>query len=323
MSRLAYDWKTVVCRPALPMDTPDVLRLTAKIWDGHDYVPQVWESWLADPSLLTVVAEYGGRVVGLYCLARQGPGEWWLQGLRVDPDYQGRGIASRLHDYMLAHWQSACDGVLRLGTSEKRLPVQHLCQRSGFRKVGAYRWYQAAALEMGGHSFRPVQPSEIPRAVQAAVNNPLSELCFGLMDLGWEWAAPTPERMAAAVERGRAYWWEPGAGLLVLGEDDEGPELFPAVQLCACALERLPALLGEYRWLAAALGYQRAVWVAPTQPQLIAALQAAGFEPAWEHALYLYEKKQPTRRVGYGIIRKRQRRFKPPGVFLERSRSLA
>src|SRR3989304_1033395 len=33
----------LVCRPALPVDTPAVLDLTARIWDGGDYVPRVWD----------------------------------------------------------------------------------------------------------------------------------------------------------------------------------------------------------------------------------------------------------------------------------------
>ena len=39
----------LVCRPALPMDTPQVLDLAKHIWEGHDYIPYVWNDWLADP----------------------------------------------------------------------------------------------------------------------------------------------------------------------------------------------------------------------------------------------------------------------------------
>ena len=39
----------IVCRPALPMDTPDVIELTRRIWEGEDYVPHVWAEGLQDP----------------------------------------------------------------------------------------------------------------------------------------------------------------------------------------------------------------------------------------------------------------------------------
>ena len=37
----------VVIRPTLPSDTPDVLEFCKRIWDGHDYIPYVWDEWLA------------------------------------------------------------------------------------------------------------------------------------------------------------------------------------------------------------------------------------------------------------------------------------
>jgi GNAT superfamily N-acetyltransferase len=126
------DLFVVVCRPALPKDTADVMALTREIWNGNDYIPYVWAEWLADPEGLLAVAEYGGRVVGLAHLSSKGSGEWWLQGLRVHPALQGRGIASRLHGYILDTWQRNPGKVLRLATSSARLPVHHLCQRTGF-----------------------------------------------------------------------------------------------------------------------------------------------------------------------------------------------
>ena len=89
----------VVCRPALLKDTADMLELTSHIWEGNDYLPQVWAEWLADPEGFLAVAEYGGRVVGIAMLECQQPGEWYLAGLRVHPEMEGRGIAGRLHDY--------------------------------------------------------------------------------------------------------------------------------------------------------------------------------------------------------------------------------
>lgn len=115
------DWQSpasfpvLVCRPALPKDTPDVIELTRTIWEGEDYVPSVWPTWLADPCGLLAVGEYGPRVVGLVKLTCLGQGEWWLEGLRVHPAYEGRGFASHLHDYVLDYW-------IRNGASSAWLP---------------------------------------------------------------------------------------------------------------------------------------------------------------------------------------------------------
>lgn len=95
---------TVVCRPARQSDTQEVMELTSTIWEGDDYVPKVWQDWLADPEGILAVAEHEDRVIGLGKLTLLAPGEWWLEGLRTHPDFEGHGVASHLHEYLLNFW---------------------------------------------------------------------------------------------------------------------------------------------------------------------------------------------------------------------------
>jgi GNAT superfamily N-acetyltransferase len=127
---------TVVCRPALPKDTQQVLDLTRQIWEGEDYVPYVWEEWLSDYEGMLSVVEYGGRVIGLGKLSLLAPGQWWLEGLRIHPEFQGRGIGSHLHNYLIERWLKIGDGVIRLVTGSSRLAVHHMSERTGFKKIG-------------------------------------------------------------------------------------------------------------------------------------------------------------------------------------------
>ncbi|MGW8252086.1 MAG: GNAT family N-acetyltransferase, partial [Anaerolineales bacterium] len=217
----------VVCRPALPKDTADVMALTHDIWDGNDYVPYVWAEWLADAESLLAVAEYGGHVVGLAHLAWKGGGEWWLQGLRVHPEQQGRGIASRLHDYLLDGWQRRQGSVIRLATSSARLPVHHLCQRTGFTRVGEYRKYAAPVLKDRAHAFQPVQASQSVEALESVRRSPLFAKVHHLLYLDWYWGELTLERMEETIRRGGVYWWlgegDSRTGLVAVDfdEDDE------------------------------------------------------------------------------------------------------
>ena len=133
----------VVCRPALPLDAPDVLEFTKFIWDGHDYIQYVWKDWFADPQGLLAVAQYGPHAVGMAKVTLLSPGQWWLEGLRVDPKFQGLKIGSHLHEYMDAWWLKHCDGTLRLMTSSQRVQVHHLCERTGFAKIAEVTGYDA------------------------------------------------------------------------------------------------------------------------------------------------------------------------------------
>ena len=300
----------LVCRPALPKDTPEVLELTRTIWEGEDYVPHVWPEWLADPGGLLAVAEYGGRVAGLGKITRLGADEWWLEGLRVHPELEGRGIASHLHDYLTGYWERCHSGVIRLATASFRKPVQHLCERSGFRKVGEYTSYAAPALEPppgggSGPAFYALSLADVAEALDFIEQSPQLPGSAGLMDIGWQWAAPSLDYLEEAIQRGQAWWWRRGRrrnqrerrALLLANEDQEegGEGLFLRLQLLACPGEDLNTCLLDFRVLAGASGYAKVTWMAPLDPGLAATLQAAGFHRDWDASLYLYEKVHPTK----------------------------
>jgi GNAT superfamily N-acetyltransferase len=289
------DLHVLVCRPALPKDTAEVMALTSRIWDGHDYVPQYWQEWLDDPLGLLAVAEYGGRVVGLAKLSRYGDDQWWLQGLRVDPEFQGRGIASRLHHYILEHWERHLGGVLRLATSSARLPVHHLCDQTGVRKVGEYLSYVAPALDGPAGAFTRMAEGEAGQALDLIRRSELFWLGNGLVDLSWQWGELKEQHLVEAVREGRALWWAAPAGesgaLLVDVDDEDGQaELF--LRVASCSQSDLHAILMDFRRLAAQRGCSRAAWMAPAGDGIRLALDSAGFVRDWDHSLYLYEKRR-------------------------------
>jgi len=293
----SLDWqrpetlRTLVCRPALPKDTPDVMELTRTIWEGEDYVPAVWADWLEDYEGVLAVAQYGRRVVGLCKLSRLGADEWWLQGLRVHPEYEGRGIASHLHAYMLGAWQRTGSGVLRLATASFRAPVQHLCDRTGFKKIGEFTPFIAPGLPAEAAGFALISESEAENAYEFVRRETSFQLTGGLMETGWEWVSITKERLLEAAQNGRLWWWEQGKALLAVREDEEEGAL--VLSLVSCPPQDLSACLLDYRRLAGSLGFGRAGWFAPLGTGLEAALGSAGYQREWDASVYLYEKRHP------------------------------
>lgn len=285
------DIYTVVCRPALPKDTPDVMELTRNIWEGEDYVPFVWEDWLSDPHGLLAVAEYGGRVVGLNKLTHLGHDEWWMEGLRVHPKYEGRHIASHLHDYLLGYWERTAGGILRLITASYQVTVHHLCQRTGFIKSGEYSPFEADSLHDEDFPWTPVKIEAVDQAGEFIRNSESLPLCGNIMDLGWKFASPSSGHLTEAARQGKAWWWQDQQGLLIL-QDDEDEKTTASLSLVACPVRRMSDILSGFRRLAGRLGKDRASWFAPLHPEAISSLSSAGFERAWEESIFLYEKKE-------------------------------
>jgi GNAT superfamily N-acetyltransferase len=289
--------RRVTCRPALPQDTGDVLELTKTIWEGHDYVPRVWEEWLADPEGLLAVAEYAGHVVGISKLSRLTSDEWWLEGLRVHPKYQGQGIAAHLHDYLLDYWQRKAGGVIRLATASFNSKVHQMCERRGFRKVLEVSSFVSPQFpeECVGsisHLWTALRDDEIQIAWNIIHRSSLLALYAGLMDLDWHWGKVTVNRLAEAIQEQRAWWWRDRQGLLIQRLDEEEGISFPVIQLVACPFEAIADCLRDFKSFAFSQGYQRVRWFAPLHLELNKAMEEAGFQRDWEDSLYIYEKQK-------------------------------
>jgi len=279
----------LVCRPALAKDTDEVMELCSHIWEGGDYIPQVWDEWLADPDGLLGVAELGGRVVGVFKLTRFAEKEWYLEGLRVHPEVQERGIASHIHDYVLETWHQMGSGILRLTTGSYNVKVHRMCERSGFIRTGEFIPYRATCLAEETKSFTAVLTSEISEAMEYVISSPTQALSWGLINLGWVYADPQVKHFQEAVNEGHAWWWKGRRGFISIWEDREDDEHAPGIQLIACQTHELLELLVDYQRLMGQVGYQTAGWVAPNQAEVLASLEKAGFQRSWDVTLYIYE----------------------------------
>ncbi|OGO28153.1 MAG: hypothetical protein A2136_08070 [Chloroflexi bacterium RBG_16_54_11] len=279
----------VVCRPALQKDTPEVMELCSHIWEGGDYVPQVWQDWLADPEGLLGIAEMGGHVVGIFKLTRFQVDEWYMEGLRVHPDVQGRGIAAHIHEYVLETWRRMGNSLIRLTTGSYNVKVHQMCERSGFMRVAEFIPYRAPVLMEESENFTRLEPGEASRAMEFVLPSPAHALSWGLINLGWVFANPQLKHVQEAARDGHAWWWRSGAGYLSIWEDEEDGRREPGIQLIACPMDHLEELLLDYRRLVGKLGYASAGWVAPNQPTVLACLERAGFQRSWDVSLYIFE----------------------------------
>jgi GNAT superfamily N-acetyltransferase len=286
---LLNDLDVIVCRPALQKDTDEVLELCSHIWEGGDYIPSVWEEWLGDPDGLLGVAELGGHVVGVFKLTKFSEQEWYMEGLRVHPDAQGKGIAAHIHDYVLETWRRMGSGIIRLVTGSYNIKIHHMCEKAGFKRIAEFIPYRAPGLNDVRGRFTRLEQEEAERALYFICNSPTHALSSDLINLGWVYANPQLKHIQKAVKDGHAWWWKERAGFLSIWEDDESDQREPGIQLLACSTDALLEMLMDYRNLMGEMGYPSAGWVAPNQPIVISALEKAGFQRSWDRSLYIYE----------------------------------
>lgn len=280
-------------RPTLPADRQDIFGFCKFIWDGRDYIPDVFDEWLADPRGQMFSALYAGCVVGLTRLVRQSPGQWWLEGFRVDPRLQGQRIGSRLHRYAVAWWEERGQGVLRLWTSARRVKVHHLCEQDGFTRTMERAPCNAPPLpSTDSTNLIPLAESDFAEAAEFALRPEHAPRERGMLDAWWQSAVPEEGLLRWLVEQaeGQTFWWRGRRGLVCTWDGSEDGQRISALGLLACAETDIPALLTDLRQHPSQRGYNLITWRAPIRPNLGALLQSAGFGYDDESRIYQYEK---------------------------------
>jgi hypothetical protein len=227
--------------------------------------------------------------VGLSKLTQLAPGEWWLEGLRVDPAYQNRGIARHLHRYNLDLVERLDGGCVRLGTSSKNKAVHALVYQSGFRLIGRYALYKASLDSKLPNQLRPLEPEHLAQ-VWDLLNGSSRFRFVPLYEERWVWLKLTEARLAEMLAAGRV-WGPNGLASIALISEPTPKQDWLRVGLLDGQDEALVGVAQSLRRLAADQGYTEGVAIKPLfEPTLLNALSRVGYQASWENQLWIFEK---------------------------------
>ena len=215
-------------RRASEEDTDAVLAFSRTTFDGWDYLPDVWASWLEARDGAVFVAEpvepgeaagdRNGRPIAVGRVALLSPAEAWMEGLRVDPAVRGRGVATAFQVAELTWAQAQGAAVVRYATGETNEASLRLGARHGFSAAG--RWRAIRPAEPDGSpaagAARPAilsrlrarglvvrEEGEAPGLWERLRDDATFRGGEGLYEWrAWAWQALTPARLASHVARG-------------------------------------------------------------------------------------------------------------------------
>jgi len=127
-------------RPMTMADKPAVMKISSRIWEGNDYIPQFFDRWAKEGGFWA--AELRGRLVGYGKATELAPGELWLEGLRVDPGCRNRGVGSELSRQVVLRTLERRPVSLRLATADVNRESIHIIETvMGFRPYAQYRYF--------------------------------------------------------------------------------------------------------------------------------------------------------------------------------------
>lgn len=213
----------IVIRQARAEDRSDILEISARIWEGHDYVPQVLEEWLEEGGLWA--AELDGKVVGLANTSSLSPGELWFEGLRVHPKYRGRGIAKQLARVQLKDALNKRPRSIRMSTAEFNHQSIHIATALGFQEVARFT-YMGGPIGGGPEKPEVDYSVDLDRAAEFILNSEYLQESRGLFPCGWVFREFSKPLLEGLTQQGALFCSEPrerirGALLLLPGLRDE------------------------------------------------------------------------------------------------------
>ncbi len=299
--------ESVVVRQAHESDRAAVEALCAHIWDGDDYLPFVFTNWLAEPGGEFYVATLGGQLIGTGKLSWFADDEWWLEGLRVHPDFQGRGIGRLLFRYGVRQAEaSARRGTARFVTGYSNQATRKLAMEAGFSLAGHYVRYVADASinAQDAAAFRLLGEPDFPAVWAFLDSSPhFAQVQRSLKDTWVTWRFLTPERLRARLTDSLIYGWHgrrhtPDVldGVIILNPSPEESESTGEpreldVAYIDAITGSLAVIAQAIRALAAALDYPAVQHYLLAHPERLVAIEQAGWRrPDESEGISLYSR---------------------------------
>lgn len=273
-------------REARESDKEPLLQFIRKIWDGHDYIPKVWDDWVADRSSVMLVVEAGGRPVGMNRMRYMPDGSAWLEGVRIHPAFRGKGLATMLGRASTERAEKRGVTTYRLTTHARNWRSQRQVAKMGMVEVSRLSVYEA----MPGARFREqggVQEVSAEGAEEAFRTVRATREYWLGGGLSWDTFAAvelTPEVFAAEVAAGRVF--RKGTSVAVVKIGGEGETKWKQVCFVGGGVEDAVALVKH------AFGrreQEKTGWRVVYLPQgspIITALRGAGFKRAAPMVVY-------------------------------------
>jgi GNAT superfamily N-acetyltransferase len=175
---LATSSKDLTLRPMRAADRERVMEISRDVWDGHDYLPRVFDDWLGDAGAAFQAAELDGVVVGVQRIRPFGKGLAWYEGLRVAGTHRRLGLARAMLTSAIAEAKEQGFREMRLATGNP--DALRLFESMGFRRLVDARWWRGQRVEGGELAHMP-DPTEAGKMWPAIEKSPGIELYNGVI----------------------------------------------------------------------------------------------------------------------------------------------
>jgi len=143
-------------RPATKADKEEVLKFCIVTFEWGDYIDQVWDLWYSDRNGLLLVAEdeeYSIRnnnrpqVIAISHVSLcPNNDKVWLEGIRVNPNYRRRTVATQLLKKMISYGREHGAKGASAMVANNNIVSQLMMERNGFAMISRWSYYSISKI---------------------------------------------------------------------------------------------------------------------------------------------------------------------------------
>ncbi|MBD1863993.1 MULTISPECIES: GNAT family N-acetyltransferase [Trichocoleus] len=280
----------IVIRPAQPDDKPVVMEFCQHTWkDAEDYIPEVWDKWLADPSGQIFVAVLQERPVAMARAVKLSQQEGWWEGLRVDLQYRRLGLARVLEAHISQYLQQVGVTITRCCVATWNTAAHPFMKQQGYHKIDNYILHRADATDSSTPQISRLGLESFD-AARSLVHQSQSNRLF--VCRGAKWQALTAQVLRDRLNQGLVWGIEHEKVLqsVFLQSHLESSNEALWVGCIEGREDSLPVMLSGMCHLARQQGYEAVSGFFPKREPILNALQKAGYQLLPEEEFWIYEK---------------------------------
>ena len=242
-------------RLAKKSDKEDVLKFCVNTFDWGDYIDQVWDLWYSESNGALIVAENEichtrGSVIAVshvsLCANRR---NIWLEGIRVNPDYRRRSIATGLLSKMLSYGklQGAKEASAIVGVNN--LPSQLMMENNGFNVISKWNYYSIEKVqEFEKDNVRMAAFSDIKKVWDYLKQSQIYKSSGKRYVNSWRWYLFDSETLSSIIKDGKLLISGNDVieGIAIINKDGywNKNDVFQIVYLDAASVSSLYDLIG-------------------------------------------------------------------------------
>ena len=122
-------------REIKPSDKKEVLRISSQIWEGDDYVNNVFDKWVTGNAGLFTGYWKNEKLIGFGRMRFLTPANIWLEALRKDPQTGVKGVGYKIAQYYMEQLKGKRIESIRFSTYFGNIASIKLNENLGFNKI--------------------------------------------------------------------------------------------------------------------------------------------------------------------------------------------